>query len=70
MKGEETTASRAPDNKISLDAAAVAVLLEPDGIFTLKEEQRAPLEASHSGKVVFALLPTVFGESFVKHECD
>lgn len=39
LKGRENAASGAAANRINVDAAAVAVLSEADGIFALKEEQ-------------------------------
>lgn len=53
--------------EISGDAGMAAVLSEVDGVFTLKEEQRATLKAFLGGKDIFALLHTSFDRSSVKH---
>lgn len=58
---EEVTTSLA-EKEVSL-----AVLLELDVIFTLKEEQRAALEAFLSGKAVVVLLLTGFGNRSAEH---
>lgn len=52
--------------KISIYAAAEAVLSEPGGIWTLKE-QRAAQRAYLGGEEVFSLLLTGFGKSLIKH---
>lgn len=49
-----------------MDVAVVAVLFEPGGIFTVKE-QKTETKAFLLGRDVFALLATVFGKSLVKH---
>lgn len=54
---QEATASLAPAKEISLDGAAAAVLSEPGGIFTFKEEQRRVPKAFLRGGIFFALLP-------------
>lgn len=43
---EEVTVRQAAAKQISTDAAAVAVLSDVDGIFTLNGEQKAALKAS------------------------
>lgn len=46
-----------------MDAALAAHLSEPDGIFTLREEQRKELKAFLGGKDILASLPSGFGDS-------
>lgn len=49
---------------MSEDAAVVAVLSQPDGIFTLKEEPKMLLKTFLTGQHCLALLPTgVFAAS-------
>lgn len=48
-----------------VDAAAVAVLSEPHGIFALKEEQRTAGKVFLSGMNVLVLPRTRLGKSFV-----
>lgn len=51
-------------NKISMDAAVVADLLELDGVSTSKEEQRTTPKAFLSGKEALASLLIGFGKQF------
>lgn len=51
--------------EICVEAAAVAVLSESDGFFTLKEEQKTSLATFPGGQIVFAFLLTGFDKNFV-----
>lgn len=61
---QEATTSLAAAKEIRLDC-----LFETGGIFVLNEDQRTAPKASLSGKQVYAVLQTGFGESLVKR-CD
>lgn len=63
---QEVTESLADVKGISLDAAVVALLSEPDSIFAIKEEQRKVLMGFSGGKDVFALFLISFYKSLVK----